>query len=56
MQPLIMVVSFAHLSFAGVGALFRGFSAVMARAFPANAACFAGYEFALWATGKLGLQ
>ncbi|EGD81452.1 hypothetical protein PTSG_02171 [Salpingoeca rosetta] len=40
----------------GVGALFRGFSAVMARAFPANAACFVGYEFALWLTDRMGME
>ena len=28
----------------GFGALYRGFGPVMARAFPANAACFLGYE------------
>jgi len=31
----------------GLGALYKGFGAVMIRAFPANAACFFGYESAL---------
>lgn len=31
----------------GVGALYKGATPVMLRAFPANAACFLGYEFAM---------
>ena len=31
----------------GPSALFRGLTPVMLRAFPANAACFLGYEVAL---------
>ncbi|XP_051865817.1 mitochondrial carnitine/acylcarnitine carrier protein-like [Pristis pectinata] len=31
----------------GVGSLYKGFSAVMLRAFPANAACFLGYELTM---------
>ncbi|XP_061075403.1 mitochondrial carnitine/acylcarnitine carrier protein-like isoform X2 [Conger conger] len=31
----------------GPGALYKGFTAVMLRAFPANAACFLGFELAL---------
>jgi len=31
----------------GFGALYKGFGAVMLRAFPANAACFFGYELAI---------
>jgi len=33
----------------GMRTLYRGTSAVMLRAFPANAACFLGYETAKWA-------
>jgi solute carrier family 25 carnitine/acylcarnitine transporter 20/29 len=29
----------------GLGGFFRGFSPAMVRAFPANAACFLGYEY-----------
>ncbi|CAL8402318.1 unnamed protein product [Arctogadus glacialis] len=31
----------------GIGSLYKGFTAVMLRAFPANAACFLGFEFAM---------
>uniref|UniRef100_V9L626 Mitochondrial carnitine/acylcarnitine carrier protein n=1 Tax=Callorhinchus milii TaxID=7868 RepID=V9L626_CALMI len=31
----------------GIRSLYKGFSAVMIRAFPANAACFLGYEFCI---------
>uniref|UniRef100_A0AAY4AY82 Mitochondrial carnitine/acylcarnitine carrier protein n=1 Tax=Denticeps clupeoides TaxID=299321 RepID=A0AAY4AY82_9TELE len=31
----------------GIGSLYKGFNAVMLRAFPANAACFLGFEFAM---------
>ncbi|EDQ91806.1 uncharacterized protein MONBRDRAFT_17649 [Monosiga brevicollis MX1] len=40
----------------GPRALFRGFSAAMVRAFPANAACFFGYEGALKFMDWLGLD
>eukprot|EP00055_Hartaetosiga_balthica_P004545 m.12044 g.12044 ORF g.12044 m.12044 type:complete len:298 (+) comp3944_c1_seq1:59-952(+) len=40
----------------GIRGFFRGLSAVMMRAFPANAACFAGYEFAMYACGEMGLK
>eukprot|EP00043_Microstomoeca_roanoka_P008808 m.84617 g.84617 ORF g.84617 m.84617 type:complete len:304 (+) comp14393_c7_seq2:3952-4863(+) len=40
----------------GAPALFRGFTAVMTRAFPANAASFACYEFGLWLTAQLGME
>ncbi|KRY75318.1 Protein dif-1 [Trichinella pseudospiralis] len=36
-------------------ALYRGFTPVMLRAFPANAACFLGYEIAMKGLIKLGL-
>lgn len=36
----------------GVSALFKGLSPVMIRAFPANAACFLGYELAMKALNK----
>ncbi|XP_056662310.1 mitochondrial carnitine/acylcarnitine carrier protein-like [Monodelphis domestica] len=40
----------------GVSSLYKGFTAVMIRAFPANAACFLGFEVALavlnWITSK----
>ncbi|XP_038638332.1 mitochondrial carnitine/acylcarnitine carrier protein-like [Scyliorhinus canicula] len=31
----------------GIGSLYKGFSAVMLRAFPANAACFLGFELSM---------
>lgn len=31
----------------GIGSLYKGFTAVMLRAFPANAACFLGFELAM---------
>ncbi|XP_062924289.1 protein kinase, cAMP-dependent, regulatory, type II, alpha A isoform X1 [Mobula hypostoma] len=31
----------------GIGSLYKGFTAVMIRAFPANAACFLGFELAM---------
>ncbi|XP_042563834.1 mitochondrial carnitine/acylcarnitine carrier protein-like [Clupea harengus] len=31
----------------GIGSLYKGFTAVMLRAFPANAACFLGFEMAM---------
>uniref|UniRef100_A0A3B5L124 Solute carrier family 25 member 20 n=1 Tax=Xiphophorus couchianus TaxID=32473 RepID=A0A3B5L124_9TELE len=31
----------------GIGSLYKGFNAVMLRAFPANAACFLGFELAM---------
>lgn len=31
----------------GIGALYKGIVPVMLRAFPANAACFLGYEFTM---------
>uniref|UniRef100_A0A3B3QRW9 Solute carrier family 25 member 20 n=1 Tax=Paramormyrops kingsleyae TaxID=1676925 RepID=A0A3B3QRW9_9TELE len=41
----------------GVGSLYKGFTAVMLRAFPANAACFLGFEVAMkflnWAVPNL---
>uniref|UniRef100_A0A9L0J4A3 Solute carrier family 25 member 20 n=1 Tax=Equus asinus TaxID=9793 RepID=A0A9L0J4A3_EQUAS len=41
----------------GVTSLYKGFNAVMIRAFPANAACFLGFEVAMkflnWATPNL---
>jgi len=40
----------------GPAALYRGLSAVMLRAFPANAACFLGYETALKALTYIGLD
>jgi solute carrier family 25 carnitine/acylcarnitine transporter 20/29 len=39
----------------GVGSLFRGFGPVMLRAFPANAACFVGYESAIKFLTWIGL-
>jgi solute carrier family 25 carnitine/acylcarnitine transporter 20/29 len=38
----------------GVTALWKGFTPVMLRAFPANAACFMGFELALNGMGKIG--
>lgn len=40
----------------GVTALFRGIVPVMARAFPANAACFLGFEVALKAMDYVGFH
>lgn len=40
----------------GVAALYRGFIPVMARAFPANAACFFGYEFGISTLKKFGIE
>ncbi|XP_066936635.1 mitochondrial carnitine/acylcarnitine carrier protein-like [Clytia hemisphaerica] len=37
----------------GISALFKGLTPVMLRAFPANAACFLGYELAMKALNKL---
>jgi len=37
----------------GIGALYKGFTAVMLRAFPANAACFYAYELALKGMNKV---
>ncbi|XP_019736296.1 mitochondrial carnitine/acylcarnitine carrier protein [Hippocampus comes] len=41
----------------GIGSLYKGFNAVMLRAFPANAACFLGFELAMkflnWAAPNL---
>jgi solute carrier family 25 carnitine/acylcarnitine transporter 20/29 len=37
----------------GIGSLYRGFTPVMIRAFPANAACFLGYEVAMTVLNKL---
>lgn len=39
----------------GPAVLFRGFGPVMARAFPANAACFLGYEMALKILDYIGM-
>lgn len=39
----------------GLLSLYRGFSAVMLRAFPANAACFLGYETAITVLDYIGL-
>jgi len=39
----------------GYGALYKGFGAVMIRAFPANAACFLGYETAIKMLTWLGM-
>jgi solute carrier family 25 carnitine/acylcarnitine transporter 20/29 len=39
----------------GFFSLYRGFSAVMLRAFPANAACFLGYESAIKLMNKISL-
>ncbi|CAH1783518.1 unnamed protein product [Owenia fusiformis] len=37
----------------GISGMYKGFTAVMLRAFPANAACFLGYELAMKALNKL---
>ncbi|UJR24589.1 hypothetical protein I4U23_005964 [Adineta vaga] len=37
----------------GLGSLYRGTTAILIRAFPANAACFLGYEIAMEALNKL---
>ena len=39
----------------GPSALFRGFVPVMVRAFPANAACFVGYESAIRVLDWMGM-
>eukprot|EP00048_Salpingoeca_helianthica_P015371 m.226443 g.226443 ORF g.226443 m.226443 type:complete len:304 (-) comp16944_c0_seq1:23-934(-) len=39
----------------GFFALYRGFGPVMVRAFPANAACFVGYEFAIRVCDWVGI-
>lgn len=39
----------------GLGALYRGFGPVMVRAFPANAACFVGYETAIRVLDWMGV-
>jgi solute carrier family 25 carnitine/acylcarnitine transporter 20/29 len=39
----------------GPTALFKGFTPVMLRAFPANAACFFGFEVAMKCFRSLGL-
>jgi solute carrier family 25 carnitine/acylcarnitine transporter 20/29 len=41
---------------AGPASLYRGFVPVMARAFPANAACFLGYELSLKLMDYIGLH
>lgn len=40
----------------GISSLYRGFGAVMLRAFPANAACFLGYETAIKVLTSLGMD
>ena len=40
----------------GVAALYKGFVPVMIRAFPANAACFFGYETAIKVLNWMGVQ
>lgn len=40
----------------GVGALYRGLGPVMARAFPANAACFLGFESSMKFLTYLGME
>eukprot|EP01064_Diplonema_japonicum_P028004 TRINITY_DN4210_c0_g1_i1.p1 TRINITY_DN4210_c0_g1~~TRINITY_DN4210_c0_g1_i1.p1 ORF type:complete len:296 (+),score=63.21 TRINITY_DN4210_c0_g1_i1:48-935(+) len=42
--------------FGAVSAMYRGFSAVMLRAFPANAACFLGYETAVKFLDGIGIH
>jgi len=39
----------------GIGSLYRGFGTVMIRAFPANAACFLGYESAIKFMNYIGM-
>jgi solute carrier family 25 carnitine/acylcarnitine transporter 20/29 len=39
----------------GHAALYKGFTPVMTRAFPANAAMFLGVEVAKWALSKVGI-
>lgn len=39
----------------GVRALYKGAVPVMLRAFPANACCFLGYEYAMYGLNKSGL-
>lgn len=40
----------------GIGALYRGFIPIMLRAFPANAACFLGYETTIKVLTYVGLE
>jgi solute carrier family 25 carnitine/acylcarnitine transporter 20/29 len=40
----------------GASALYRGFVPIMLRAFPANAACFLGYETTIKLLNLLGLE
>lgn len=40
----------------GITALYRGFVPIMIRAFPANAACFLGYETTIKLLTFLGLE
>jgi len=48
---------FAHvMQKEGITALYRGFGPVMIRAFPANAACFLGYETAIKALTWMGMD
>ena len=39
----------------GVGGFFKGAVPVLARAFPANACCFMGYEAAMYAMKLMGI-
>ena len=40
----------------GISALYRGFVPIMIRAFPANAACFLGYETTIKVLTWMGLE
>lgn len=44
---VIVLVSFLKIRTEGFTSLFRGLTPVMLRAFPANAACFLGFEVSM---------